>query len=141
MRPAAANQISFVRHCICDCLDYASNVFDRSRIAKLLKRMDVTARRIFIACVPSENGQREPVGVVIITPRGRGREIGWAVAPEHRRKGLGSRMVGLAAQHGDVAQIESADRVSAKIAQRAGFDLVKDGPLQLWRADRTPPFR
>lgn len=140
MRPAIADQTSFVSYCIRDCCHYASDVFNQNRITKLLDRIGVTGRSIFVACIPTEKGQREPVGVVIITPSGRSRELCWAVSPEHRRRGLGSRMVALAAQHGDVAQIESADQASAKIARRTGFDLVNDGPVQLWRADRIPPY-
>lgn len=67
-------------------------------------------------------------------------EIRWVVAPEHRGRGLAKKMVGLVAEPEHIALIESSDAASQIIAARAGFDLIDDGLIQLWRACRAEPY-
>lgn len=80
----------------------------------------------------------EQVGSMIIEP---GRELRWFVSPEHRGRGFGKRMVGLVAEPHDVARIKCSDLASQAIADHAGFDLVHEAEIQLWRATRTKPYR
>jgi RimJ/RimL family protein N-acetyltransferase len=79
----------------------------------------------------------ENVGSVMIRRNG---ELRWTVSPRHRGKGLGKRMVALVAEPGHIARIDAGDVASQKIASHAGFDLVQDGHVQLWRADRAEAY-
>lgn len=61
-------------------------------------------------------------------------ELSWAVAPEHRGKGVGKEMVALAVSlKPTFARIKSTNIASQKIAESAGFRLAQDGELQIWR--------
>ena len=74
----------------------------------------------------NDNG---PVGTVRID---EGTEVSWTVAPEHRRKGIGSQMVSMASPDHAVAWIKAENEASRRIAEKAGFVLASDGELQKW---------
>ena len=131
-------QRAFVQRCIAGSASHGGGAFAAQPLATALNRLGRSQRRVFVASVPGEGGRRRDVGVLIKTRRGQ--ELHWAVALECRGRGHGARMVALVAEPGMMARIARADLASAKIAQRAGFNLVEDGRVQLWRADRTPPY-
>jgi hypothetical protein len=137
VRPATPNERSFVRHCARDCRDYASGAFSGEHVEKVLQRLGPDQRKVYVAFVWNSQREPEPVGITI---KGAGNDLAWAMAPEHRRKGLAFKMVRLVADAGYLARIDASDIASTKIAQRVGFDLIEDGPIQLWRADRVPPY-
>ena len=87
------------------------------------------------AMVAERSGER--VGSLLID---NDFEVRWKVSPEHRGKGHGKRMVSLVTLPGYVAHIRSNDVASQRIADHAGFDLVEDGDVQVWRAARVEPY-
>lgn len=94
----------------------------REWLSKVLRN---PARELFIA---EEGGA--PVGTVRIDDGGK--DLSWTVAPEHRGNGVGKRMVALAAKPGHIARIKRSNTASQKVAEYAGFTLVRDGELQEW---------
>jgi RimJ/RimL family protein N-acetyltransferase len=69
----------------------------------------------------------KPVGTVRIET-----ELSWIVAPEHRGRGIGRQMLALVA---GTARIKRTNIASQKIAEAAGFSLVEDGEVQLWKKE------
>jgi hypothetical protein len=137
VRPAESRQRDFIRRCIADSRGYASGAFNDLRMAVLLRQLGPDQRKVFVACVPAAPGSRDLVGVTFMEFAG---DLSWAIAPEHRKKGYGTRMVTLVAYPYHVARIDASDVASAKIAQRTGFDLIEDGSIQKWRGDRVVAY-
>lgn len=78
----------------------------------------------------------EPVGTVRID-HGKESELSWTVAPAHRGKGLGAAMVAKGGGHYPfIAHIKRGNIASRKIAEKVGFRLESDGPLQKWIRER-----
>lgn len=70
-----------------------------------------------------------PVGTVRVDREPDAAEISWTVAPEARRRGLGSRMVAMAAASipGPIrAEIKPDNRPSIQIAAAAGLQLERE---------------
>jgi RimJ/RimL family protein N-acetyltransferase len=91
-----------------------------------------SARKILIA---------EEHGISLGTVRIDGaKELSWTVAPEHRGKGVGGRMVALAVSslHGSIAAVVKATNTpSLRIVQHLGFILHHErGPLLEWRLQK-----
>lgn len=69
-------------------------------------------------------------------------ELSWTVAPERRGKGVGSRMVSLAASQIDGpirAEVKAGNEASRKIAEAAGMTLEREDGGVLYFARHTPP--
>lgn len=74
-----------------------------------------------------------PVGTVRLD-RGEETELSWTVGRHYRGKGVGKQMVQLACPNGPtIAKIKATNIASQRIAEFAGFKLVEDGDLQLWK--------
>jgi O-antigen/teichoic acid export membrane protein len=81
-------------------------------------------RKLYIG---EKNGK--PVGTVRADQTGGAWTISWTVAPEHRGKGIGRRMVAqLATQLGGAvrAEVKSDNAASRRIAEHAGLVLVRE---------------
>lgn len=126
-----------MHRCLHESIGYRSGASAEAEISNILRRLKPEQRSVFVASLPAGKGRRKLVGLVI---KGRMGGLRWAISPEHRRQGIGTRMVRLVAELGQIALIECTDVASAKIAERAGFDLIENGPIQLWRADRAAPW-
>lgn len=78
----------------------------------------------------------EPVGTVRIDREGEVSELSWTVSPDHRGKGHGTEIVGLAvAQTGGAvkALIKESNEASRKIATAAGLSLTgSQGGIETW---------
>lgn len=72
-----------------------------------------------------------PVGTMRID-YGDEPELSWTVAPEYRNCGFGSEMVRMGTPDNAVAWIKPENIASQRIAEKAGFAFVSDGPLQKW---------
>lgn len=97
-------------------------------------------RRIYIA---EMNGER--VGTVRLDSIDGGTSMSWTVAPNHRRQGIGSKMVALATGLADgpiYAEIKAHNEASQKIAQRAGLQqqYVQGGVLYFNRLAAVSGF-
>lgn len=74
-----------------------------------------------------------PVGTVRFDTIGDITEMSWTIAPEARGKGVGFQMVSAASEGKSlVAKILKHNIASQKIAEKAGFVMLKDSDLQEW---------
>jgi RimJ/RimL family protein N-acetyltransferase len=94
-------------------------------------------RRLFIAMQDAV-----PVGTIRCdwSRDRRSIELSWTVAPEHRRRGFGTKMVGCAISAFRVplyAEIRVSNTPSIEIAKRQGFRQLetRDGGITVWRRD------
>lgn len=77
----------------------------------------------------------EEDGVPVGTVRVDGDEMSWTVAPEARGRGLASIMIAMAGPQGRTAEIKAENLASQRAARKAGFRLVRKGPMQEWRCE------
>jgi RimJ/RimL family protein N-acetyltransferase len=93
-------------------------------LAWLSRSLQDKSRKLYIA---ETNGR--PVGTIRTDEQQGACELSWTVAPEMRGRGLGKKMVALAAHRIKVplrAAVKSGNSASVRIAEHAGMKLEKE---------------
>ena len=111
-----------------------------AHLAWLASALANPRRDIYIA-----EADGRPVGTVRVDRDPEAAEISWTVAPEARGRGVGSRMVAMAAAAiaGPIrAEIKPDNGASIRIAEAAGMQLDReDGGILHFRRDPLPHVR
>lgn len=114
--------------------DYFDGRFSRALNAEDTRTPDVP--RWFIGATED----RQPVGLLSLIRRSDHIEVGYWVHPARWGRGFAGELIDLAQDHTDglpmAAQVYRANSASRRVLERAGFTLVDDGDLMIFR---SPP--
>ncbi|WP_179273662.1 MULTISPECIES: GNAT family N-acetyltransferase [unclassified Rhodococcus (in: high G+C Gram-positive bacteria)] len=114
--------------------DYFDGRFSRALNAEDTRTPDVP--RWFIGATED----RQPVGLLSLIRRSDHIEVGYWVHPAQWGRGFAGELIDLAQDHTDglpmAAQVYRANSASRRVLERAGYTLVDDGDLMIFR---SPP--